>query len=26
MEELGETWLGRRKSTKGCSAKWWWLK
>jgi hypothetical protein len=24
IEELGETWLRRRKSTKGCSAKWWW--
>ena len=23
-EELGETWLRRRKPTKGCSAKWWW--
>jgi hypothetical protein len=22
MEELGETWLRRRKPTKGCSAKW----
>jgi len=24
MEKLGETWLRRRKLTKGCSAKWWW--
>jgi len=24
IEELGETWLRRRKPTKGCSAKWWW--
>jgi len=23
-EELGETWLRRRKPTKGRSAKWWW--
>jgi len=22
IEELGETWLRRRKPTKGCSAKW----
>ena len=24
IEELGETWLRRRKLTMGCSAKWWW--
>jgi len=23
-EELGKTWLRRRKATKGCSDKWWW--
>ena len=23
-EELGETWLRRRKPTEGCNAKWWW--
>jgi len=24
IEELGETWLRRRKPTKGCSVQWWW--